>query len=122
MFVPAQPARASSAAQVKAKRFIISFIYPPIRLRQLCPPGADAAINEQSVHNDSRRFCGFLARCPTSNLVSVAFRPQYRGTLGGRRHAAEIALRSAPAPGEGTKPRGDPLNLIRLAPAEGWCS
>ncbi len=39
--------------------------------------------------------------------------------MGSRRHAAEIALRALASLFRNA-PRGNPLNLIRLAPAEGW--
>ena len=48
----------------------------------------------------------------------MTFRTIILCTKGGRRHAAEIALNTH---GEGLwRPRDNPLNLIRLGPAEGW--
>ena len=53
-----------------------------------------------------------------SPLHFMTFRTIILCTKGGRRHAAEIALNTY---GEGLwTPRDNPLNLIRLGPAEGW--
>jgi hypothetical protein len=46
------------------------------------------------------------------------FRTIILSTKGSRRHAAEIAL--IPHGESPAKPRDNPLNLIRLGPAEGW--